>query len=180
MTFKPQIHEHPCYPHLMIIVSKYHENRSRYIQEEALIFLIMDGYTADFGHSGPRLAIASCGHSGNCTLRHWIRSHDRAQYSRCTFWPVWQLPVWGQSGQNLLCTLGPKGHNSEWFLFQKVLSLRVIIPKIFFYPERIIIPKIFIPKVHFILKFGIITLRDKNLRNNDLFDGNLPNNDPSE
>ena len=32
--------------------------------------------TADFGHSGPRLAIASCGHSGNCTLRHWIQSHN--------------------------------------------------------------------------------------------------------
>ena len=40
-------------------------------------------YTADFGHSGPRLAIASCGHSGNCTVRHWIRSHDRAQNGSC-------------------------------------------------------------------------------------------------
>ena len=46
-------------------------------------------YTADFGHSGPRLAIASCGHSGKCRLRHWIQSHDRAQYGSCTLGPVW-------------------------------------------------------------------------------------------
>ena len=66
-------------------------------------------YTADFGHSGPRLAIASCGHSGNCTLRHWIRSHDRAQYGSCQSEASlaiasldqngtthWHLPLWPQ------------------------------------------------------------------------------------
>ena len=74
-------------------------------------------YTADFGHSGPRLAIASCGHSGNCTLRHWIRSHDRAQYGSCTLGPVWQLPVWIRmaphigachSGHSWQLSLGPR------------------------------------------------------------------------
>ena len=50
-------------------------------------------YTADFGHSGPRLAIASCGHSGNCTLRHWIRSHDRAPYGSCQSGHSWQLSL---------------------------------------------------------------------------------------
>ena len=34
------------------------------------------------------------GDSGNCTLRHWIRSHDRAQMSAASLRPVWQLPVW--------------------------------------------------------------------------------------
>ena len=66
-------------------------------------------YTADFDHSGPRLAIANCGHSGNCTLRHWIRSHDRAQYGSCTLGQSlaianvdqngmthWHLPLWPQ------------------------------------------------------------------------------------
>ena len=74
-------------------------------------------YTADFGHSGLRLAIASCGHSGNCTLRHWIRSHDRAQYGRCTLGPVWQLPIWIRmarhigtchSGHSWQLSLGPR------------------------------------------------------------------------
>ena len=74
-------------------------------------------YTADFGHSGPRLAIASCGHSGNYTLRHWIRSHDRAQYGSCTLGLVWQLPVWIRmarhidichSGHSWQLSLGPR------------------------------------------------------------------------
>ena len=74
-------------------------------------------YTADFGHSGPRLAIANCGHSGNCTLRHWIRSHDRAQYGSCTLGLVWQLPMWIRmawhigtchSGHSWQLSLGPK------------------------------------------------------------------------
>ena len=75
------------------------------------------GYTADFGHSGPRLAIASCGHSGNYTLRHWIRSHDKAQMAEASLRPVWQLPVWIRmaphigtchSGHSWQLSLGPR------------------------------------------------------------------------
>ena len=75
---------------------------------------MVPGYTADFGHSGPRLAIASCGHSGNCTLRHWIRSHDRAQYGSCTLGLVWQLPVWIRMAPHIgICHSGQAG-NCHW------------------------------------------------------------------
>ena len=77
----------------------------------------------------------------------------------------------------------PKGHNSEWFLFWKVLSWRVIIAKIFilkghyfedFLSWRVIILKDFYGRPNMLYQnferqpfgikiFGIMTLRIKNL-----------------
>ena len=93
-------------------------------------------YTADFGHSGPRLAIASCGHSGNYTLRHWIRSHDRAQYGSCTLGPVWQLPVWirmaphigtRHSGHSWQLSLGPRV--AATWLFMVIITFFIFYTK---------------------------------------------------
>ena len=61
----------------------------------------------------------------------------------------------------------PKGFYSEGSFFRKVLSRRVVVPKGKKLSRRVVILKFRIMTL-WVKIFGIMTLRDKNLRNNDL------------